>query len=225
MLGRFGPYKNAVWIMWREGEAALLEMPPHSPGQKKPWLAAASFLKKRKLKAKYAFLSHAHIDHCHSLLDFRTHFPRTRFVAHRSVAESRVIQGMEWMARNTLPPGLFGRPSLFHELFRSNLWKGELGGEPIYLIHAPKHSHSDQLVLFRGAMMTGDWFLGDLKDCNALVEPKVKKKSIDWVVRIVDKLGYHVHMMFSGHGDCLFYDVDFQEMMRKSKIDHDRQSA
>ena len=35
-------------------------------------------------------------------------------------------------------------------------------GEPLYLIHAPKHSPEDLLVIFRGAVCTGDWALGEV---------------------------------------------------------------
>ncbi|MCA9792441.1 MAG: MBL fold metallo-hydrolase [Candidatus Eremiobacteraeota bacterium] len=221
MLGPFGPYHNACWILHRGSEAAVIEMPPYRKDEQAPWLAVEKFLKARRLRLRFAFLSHAHIDHCQTLLQFRQHFPRARFVAHQSVLEAPLVARLAEAARDRLPRGLFGRPKLFHETFRSSLWSGTLGGEPVHLLHAPKHSDSDHLILFRGAMMTGDWFLGDLKDCNALVPPARKKRSISRVTKIVERLGYHVHTMYSAHGDCIYRQVDFHEMMRRSKIDHD----
>ncbi len=215
MLGPFGPYHNACWVLHRNQEAALIEMPPYRSQETPPWVVVDQFLKEHKMKLRYAFLSHAHRDHCESLLDFRRHFPQARFVAHRSVLDSHFVKRVEWSARGQAM-------KLFDETFRSLLWSGQIGGEPVHLIHAPKHSASDQLVLFRGGMCSGDWFLGDLKDCNALVAPSKKKRSIDQVVAAVRQLDYHVHTMYSAHGDCIYREVDFERMMAKSKIDHDQ---
>jgi hydroxyacylglutathione hydrolase len=109
---------------------------------------------------------------------------------------------------------------LFDQLFDGDFWRGYLGGEPIYLIHAPKHSPGDLLIIFKGAMITGDWYIGDLKDCNDLVHPMDKIRSVDRVMEIVRAMNYNIHMLFSAHGDCLYYDADFFSLMEESKIDH-----
>lgn len=205
MLGPFGPYRNACWILARGDEAAIVEMPSPKTRQARPWLAAKKTLKKLGLRAKYAFLSHAHVDHCSSIVQFREAFPQADFVAHRSVLDGRLRYQRD----------------VFDHLFRGRRWTGWLGGEPVHIIYAPKHSYSDQMIVFRGAMLTGDWFLGDLKDCNALVPPGEKIRSIEALQAEIRSLDYHVHMMFSAHGDCLYYQVDFERMMERSKIDHD----
>lgn len=110
---------------------------------------------------------------------------------------------------------------MFQEVFDGDIQMLTLEGEPLLLIHCPKHSMSDQFVIFRGTAMTGDWFLGDLKDCNALVSPPEKIRSIDRVGRWLQRLNYRVSRAFSGHGDCLYYDLDFSRMLEKSKVDHD----
>ena len=209
ILKRYGPYKNACWLLEAGDEAAVVEMPMFSGKERPPYQRVECYVRRRRLHLKYALLSHGHLDHCYSLPSFRRWFPHTRFVAHRSMVEcSHFVQ---LMARNPAMPWndwIEGRWHLFDELFDGLLWSGTLGGEPLHVIYAPKHSYTDHLILFRGAMITGDWFLGDLRDCNALVRPQDKVSAIQMATQVVSRLGYHVHMFFSAHGDCLFYDVD-----------------
>jgi len=221
ILKRYGPYKNACWLLEAGNEAAVVEMPMFTATERPPYQRVEGYVRRRKSHLKYALLSHGHLDHCYSLPSFRRWFPHTHFVAHRSMVEDRHF--IQLMARNPAMPWndwMEGRWHLFDELFDGLLWSGTLGGEPIHLIHAPKHSYTDHLIVFRGAMITGDWFLGDLRDCNAIVRPQDKVRAIQMATQAVSHLGYHVHMLFSAHGDCLFYDVDFYEMMRRSQVAH-----
>lgn len=221
ILKRYGPYKNACWILQNGGEAAVVEMPMFSPSEKPPYEKVRAFIKKRKLRLKYGIVTHGHVDHCKTLPEFRLNFPDTHFVTHRSMLEDRRFLAI--MANNPrLPLRAWNNGSfkLFDEIYPGPIWTGTLGGEPLHLIHAPKHSYTDQLLLFRGGMITGDWYLGDLRDCNALVRPEHKVQSIEQAVQIVQNLRHHVHMLFSGHGDCLYYRVDFRTMMERSKVYH-----
>jgi glyoxylase-like metal-dependent hydrolase (beta-lactamase superfamily II) len=221
ILKRYGPHKNACWVLENNGEAAVVDMPPYSAGERPPYQRAESYTRTRKLRLKYGLLSHSHRDHSLTLPYFRRWFPSTRFVGHRSLMDDR---GMAWMLSRT--PGFpfqdwaDGRFTIFDELFDGQIWTGDLGGEPLHIIHAPKHSWSDQLIIFKGAMITGDWVVGDLRDCNAIVPTDVKLESIERVKDLVKSLNYHIHMLFSAHGDCLYYDVDFFRMMERSKFVH-----
>lgn len=213
MLGPYGPYRNAVWLLVNGNEAAAVEMPPYRPRRDaRPWNAARRCLRKIGATLKYGLLSHAHMDHCLSLMAFRETFPEARFVGHRSQVESRLVARLSgW------------RPhQVFDHVFDEETHVLDLNGEPILLIHAPKHSESDQMVIYRGTAITGDWFLGDLKDCNAIVDPGRKVWSIERVQHWLRHWDYRVERAFSGHGDCLYYDVDFHRLMEKSKVDHGR---
>lgn len=212
-IGPFGPYKNAVWLFHHRGEAAIAEMPPYRNWEQKPWNAVKKYLKKHGLTLKYALLSHVHMDHCLTLPSFRNVFPDTTFVAHRSFMDSPLAWRLS--RRIGLTPW-----ELFDEVYEGDIKVLELGGEPLLLIHCPKHSQTDQFVIFRGTAMTGDWFLGDLKDCNALVHPAEKIRSVERVQSWLHRLDYSVSRAFSGHGDCLFYEVDFDRLLEKSKVDH-----
>ena len=221
ILKRYGAYQNACWLLQAGNEAAVVEMPMFKSKELPPHRRVEQYVRRRKLHLKYALLSHGHVDHCYSLPLFRNEFPKTRFVSHRAMVEDRHF--VHLMARNRFMPWhdwVEGRYRLFDELFDGPLWTGTLGGEPIHMIYAPKHSYTDHLIIFRGAMITGDWFLGDLRDCNAIVRPDDKIRSIQRAAAVVAGLNYHVHMLFSGHGDCLFYRVDFFDMMRRSLVAH-----
>lgn len=211
MLGPYGPYRNAVWLLVNGNEAALVEMPPYRPKKDaRPWNAAKRCLRKIGAELKYALLTHAHVDHCQNLIAFRQTFPEACFVGHRSQVESPLVARLSgW------------RPyDVFDRVFDGEVLMLELGGEPLLLIHCPKHSESDQFILYRGTAITGDWFLGDLRDCNAIVAPSQKVHSIVRVQRWLDRWDYRVSRAFSGHGDCLYYDVDFDRLMENSKVDH-----
>jgi hydroxyacylglutathione hydrolase len=221
MLNQYGGFKNACWILHHNGEAAVVEMPPYNKGSEKPpWEETASFVKKNKLFLKYAFLTHPHWDHCNTLPYFRVQFPQTHFVTHRSFLMDpyyRYSLGNVIIKNRHMH---LKESQLFDHIFNGDLWTGNLGGEPVHIIHAPKHSYGDQLIIFKGAMITGDWFLGDLTDCNNLVKNSDKRRSINRVMELVRELNYDIHMLFSGHGDHLFYDADFFSVMEQSKVAH-----
>lgn len=215
-LGPFGPYNNSVWLFHHGDEAAVAEMPPYRVKKDpKPWLSVKKYCRQEGLTLKYAFLSHIHMDHCLSLGDFRLAFPETVFVGHRTHLTSRLT----WRLARSIG---MRADEIFDEVYDGDIKMLDLCGEPLLLIHCPKHSDSDQFVIFRGTAMTGDWFLGDLKDCNALVHPADKIRSVERVQHWLGRLNYDISRAFSGHGDCLYYQVDFHRLLEKSKIDHDR---
>ena len=74
-----------------------------------------------------------------------------------------------------------------------------LGGEPIWLIKAPKHSPSDMVTVFRGVAMTGDIELGTLNSVNKEVSRATKAASMDYLRGSEDRTGYHVHTIISAH--------------------------
>jgi glyoxylase-like metal-dependent hydrolase (beta-lactamase superfamily II) len=75
----------------------------------------------------------------------------------------------------------------------------KLGGEPVWLIKAPKHSPSDTVIAFRGVAMTGDIELGTLDSVNREVPPEVKATSMEYLRYFPDRTGYRVHTMVSAH--------------------------
>ena len=72
-----------------------------------------------------------------------------------------------------------------------------LGGEPLWLIKAPKHSPSDTVTVFRGVAMTGDIELGTLDSVNGEVSRATKAASMDYLRGFEGRTGYHVHTIVS----------------------------
>jgi glyoxylase-like metal-dependent hydrolase (beta-lactamase superfamily II) len=74
-----------------------------------------------------------------------------------------------------------------------------LGGEPLWLIKAPKHSPSDTVTVFRGVAMTGDLELGTLDSVNREVSRATKAASMDYLRGFEDRTGCRVHTIVSAH--------------------------
>jgi hypothetical protein len=74
-----------------------------------------------------------------------------------------------------------------------------LGGEPLWLIEAPKHSLTDVVTVFRGVAMTGDIELGMLGSVNNEVSLRVKRASMKRLRNFEARSGYHVHSIVSAH--------------------------
>lgn len=221
ILKRYGQFKTACWVLHNNGEAAVVEMPPFLQKEKPPDKKAETFIKKNKLHLKYCMISHPHWDHCHSMPRFRNRFPQAEFVGHSSFLDDSYFRFvMRNLAFKRGHGFIHGGRMLFDYFIEGDFWTGYVGGEPLHVIYAPKHSYGDLMIIYKGAMITGDWFIGDLKDCNGLVKSRDKIISIDRVIKKVRQLNYHVHMLFSAHGDCLFYEADFYSVMEQCKIDH-----
>lgn len=221
ILNRYGGFSTACWLLHHGGEAAVIEMPPFNRCRENaPYNDAKEVTERHGIHVKYAFLSHAHWDHTRTLPYFRKRFPLTAFVTHASFYADRyfrsLIHSIPWRrgahSRNV--------QTHFDLVFNDVIWRGFIGGEPVYLIYAPKHSYTDILIVFKGAMITGDWYIGDLVDCNNLVRLSDKIASINTVMHLVGSLGYGVHMLFAAHGNNLLYDVDFFSVMEQCKIRH-----
>ena len=74
-----------------------------------------------------------------------------------------------------------------------------LGGEPLWLLKAPKHSPSDTITIFRGVAMTGDIELGTLNSVNDEVPQATKAASMEYLQGFEERTGYHVHTIVSAH--------------------------
>lgn len=74
-----------------------------------------------------------------------------------------------------------------------------VGGEPVWLVKAPKHSPTDVVTIFRGLAMTGDIELGILESVNDEVPLRTRAKSMRWLRDFQDRRGYHVPAVVSAH--------------------------
>jgi hypothetical protein len=74
-----------------------------------------------------------------------------------------------------------------------------VGGEPAWLIKAPKHSLTDVVTVFRGVAMTGDIELGMLESGKDEVPERTRRRSMRRLAEFCDRSGYHVHSIVSAH--------------------------
>lgn len=91
-----------------------------------------------------------------------------------------------------------------------------IGGEPCWLIKAPKHSISDVVTVFRGVGMTGDIETRQLKSVNSEVPEETKRRSMDWLRGFQGRSGYHVHTKTNAHqrAESIRQGVDWDGLFR-----------
>lgn len=87
-----------------------------------------------------------------------------------------------------------------------------VGGEPLWLIGAPKHSRTDVVAAFRGVAMTGDVELGALRSVNREVPKRVKAASMAHLRDFPARTGYHVHSVVSAHLNDLRTPVHWPDL-------------
>jgi hypothetical protein len=87
-----------------------------------------------------------------------------------------------------------------------------VGGEPLWLIKAPKHSWTDVVTVFRGVAMTGDIELGTLASLTHEVYCKTKMESMAWLRGFQDRAGSHVHSVVSAHLKDVRLEVNWPDL-------------
>lgn len=206
LVGRFGPLRTGCWLLVHHDEAAVLELPPSGWGEPSPAEAVKAALAGSPVRVRHLLCTHAHNDHLsaatfHALL---AAFPDAEPCLH--VGFRRHL-GSEFGVR------------YFADQLRLTL-----AGEPLYLVHAPKHSGTDTMVIFRGAACTGDWELGTLRSVHdwtpAWAVPTERKlESIARMERWPAENDYHIHRVYSVHATDRREGVDFPALMASTRYD------
>jgi glyoxylase-like metal-dependent hydrolase (beta-lactamase superfamily II) len=206
LLGVYGEKRAGCWLLVNGGSAAIVEMPPYNPGQFSPTIAAQIECEQRDITIEHLLCTHAHEDHASfdTLKEFHKAFPGARI-------------SLQSGFKTELPHNL--QANWFEE--RLSL---DIAGEPLHLIHAPKHSWTDTMIVFRGVMITGDWEMNTIHsvyddDAHHCVPKKTKLQSIENLKRFTIDTGYRVHKIFSSHANDRRDDVDFIELMEDTKAD------
>lgn len=87
-----------------------------------------------------------------------------------------------------------------------------IGGEPLWLVKAPKHSACDVVTIFRGVAMTGDIETGTLESVNEEVPLPTKRKSMTRLRDFPERCGYHVHSTVSAHLNSVRVGVHWPDL-------------
>jgi glyoxylase-like metal-dependent hydrolase (beta-lactamase superfamily II) len=204
LVGRYNFLQTGVWLLAHNGEAAVLELPPTSlvgfGSGADPAADAARAAGALGVTVKYLLCTHTHHDHF-SAGTFRQ--MRERFPGAEPVLQSGFRKAEDG-------PGT----RYFDDHFALGI-----GGEPLYLLHAPKHSQTDTMVLFRGAVCTGDWELGTVRTVNERVPVETRLRSCARVIDFVRHANYRVHRVYSVHANDRRENIDFPALIASTRED------
>jgi glyoxylase-like metal-dependent hydrolase (beta-lactamase superfamily II) len=203
LVGRFGFLKTGCWLLVHGHEAAVLEMPPAGWGEPTPAEAVQSALAGSPVRVTHLLCTHAHADHFSAATfhAFRAAFPDARPCLHVGFRRHIGSEYGVWY---------FDHEAELH-----------LGGEPLHLVHAPKHSGTDTMVIFRGTACTGDWELGMLRSVHDWAGWGVPKdRKLESIARMEwwpAEKEYHIHRVYSVHANDRRDGVDFPALMAATR--------
>ena len=92
----------------------------------------------------------------------------------------------------------------------------------MFLLSVPKHSVTDTMVVFRGAICTGDWELRTIHsvhDAWSGITTAQKLASIQRLIDFVTARNYRIHMVFSVHANDRQEGIDFLKLMEETRED------
>jgi glyoxylase-like metal-dependent hydrolase (beta-lactamase superfamily II) len=201
LLDRVTWIKTGVWMLVHRGEAAVLELPPAEWGSPDPVELAATGAAALSATVRFILCTHAHLDHFN--LD-TFHRMCKRFPQAEPVLQSgfRHHTGTD--------------PAITYFDADRTLF---LGGEPLHLLHAPKHSLTDTMVIFRGSVCTGDWELNTIRTVNERVPVETRLGSCARVIEFLRHANYHVHRVYSAHANDRREGVDFPALIADTQRD------
>lgn len=207
LAGRYGDFRCGCFVLEHGRSAALVEAPPWNRARN-PVNAVRRFVRARarRLAVERLLLSHSHLDHAGALAPFVSAFPEATLTLH---ARQLSDPGFHWIIRPTLPPGTRA------EVVDAPVTALDLSGEPLFLIHAPKHSWHDVMIAFRGVMITGDWWLGPGDPNPSRIPQEVCCASIERLLRFSE--GYRIHTICSAHANdirCVHFGALMESTLR-----------
>lgn len=226
LVGRFGWLETGVWLFRNDEECMILEMPDFDMDDNKnpnPWSLIQEYIQKEKLKIKFMTCTHAHLDHIDSFKQFNNAFPEIPIVWHEKFFKWGSYLGFKPFKKayhENFMQGAFdfknNPPSIICQKVPIYLWQGDcfktnIGSEPLYILHVPKHSNSDTMIIFRGTMITGDWWWGPGDPNKNRVNLDVINQSIDKLINFVKNHNYIIKNLFSVHANEFHRDLTLDE--------------
>jgi glyoxylase-like metal-dependent hydrolase (beta-lactamase superfamily II) len=200
LVGRYGNAACGTWLLENNGEVAIVETPGKCLQGRSPWDDSLSYVNHLGLNPKWIFITHPHTDHITGYHHYRQNFPTAKSLVHRTFKQIRFISLQEytWEQNN-------------EDTFNSDYTIVDLGGEPLFLIHAPKHSEQDTLIIFRGVVITGDWVIGPYDEER--IDQAEVIYNLKRVRSILKNHNYKVHTLLSAHANEARGNIDFDEIL------------
>ena len=193
-----------TWLLVHEKSCFIVDMPPKADdGTTVPADLVIQYIEDNALTPVGLTVTHHHFEHIDGVAGFWD-----------NLSENETCK---WICHESL---LQQEPRLklfFDTVFSEPVFESNIGEEPLFLVHAPKHSLSDVLVIFRGTMITGDWWLGTGDPNLNHVRPEVAIASIDLVLETLKTRNYWVHRLFPAQKEAdnldLRYDQDINAVL------------
>ncbi len=208
LIGTYEPIGAGCWLLHHNGVGAVLEMPPFDRRHQSPTeiLGQCAQAAEQPLDIRYLLCTHAHWDHFDpgTVRALLATFPHATMVLEAGFREQlRNLEGIDYF---------------------TGVRELSLGGEPLYLISAPKHSWTDTMVVFRGVIITGDWELNTIRSMHdgrggRTVPHETRLASIERLRAFQREYGYRIHKVYSVHANDRREDVDFDALMVDTKVD------
>ncbi|PKK90094.1 MAG: hypothetical protein CVV64_11285 [Candidatus Wallbacteria bacterium HGW-Wallbacteria-1] len=206
LLGRFGYATCGCFLLECNGETAIVETPVFGRTTGGPIRRAKSL----GPKPTFVLFSHSHSDHNDGMAAYSRSFPMARPMFHSSFRSDRTFM---WRLSRTK----WGQKGRTGE-FTGAIVRLHLGGEPLILIHAPKHSWTDVMVVFRGVMITGDWWLGKGDPNPNGIPHDVAVESCERLLEFGSI--YRIHTLVSAHANDIRRGVNFLKIMDETRKFH-----
>jgi hydroxyacylglutathione hydrolase len=201
-----------TWILHHGKSCFIVETPPRAiDGDTVPAELVNQCIKDNGFIPVGLTITHGHWDHVDGIdkyWDVLADFPTAPLICHESVIN--------------IAPKL---KTYFDTIFDDEIYETSIEGEPLYLIHAPKHSLSDAMILFRGTMITGDWWLGWGDPNWNNVPPATSIKSIERILDFLKSRKYVVQRLFSAHANDFRYGVNTEAVLIETRRYHEMKLA
>ncbi len=222
LVGRFGRLKTGIWLLKYKSECMLLEMPDQSDKDpfRNPWDRIAKYIEQENLHLKFMTATHSHTDHFDTYPNFHNRFPKVPIVVNRLFFHKYNLisfikpEDLDIIGNINASIEIEGVPIY---CFNEKCFETNLEGEQLFLIRAPKHSWSDTMVIFRGCIISGDWWIGPGDPNRNMIPLKTINESIDFLEAFIHKKNYHIHSLFSVHANEFRYGIDFIELMEQTR--------
>jgi len=206
ILGRFGYASCGCFLLEHMGESAIVETPVFGKSTGGP----IRRIKSLGFKPDFVLFSHSHSDHNDGMKAYSRAFPMARPLFHSSFKKDR---GFMWRVGMTR----WGQRGRLGE-FTGRSVRLNLAGEPLFLIHAPKHSWTDVMIVFRGVMVTGDWWLGRGDPNPNGIPEEIAALSCQTLMDFGRE--YQIHTLISAHANDIRRGIDFQKIMKVTRDWH-----
>ncbi len=213
---------TGIWFLRFGVECAIVEMPGTAKREhaSRPWNLIGEYIEREHLQLKFSCATHDHWDHFSIYPQFHDRFPDAPIIVHQSFFPGEALTQFftpENIAKRSLGKASLMRGGTPIYCFQGKSFETNLFGEPLYLIHAPKHCPTDMMVIFRGSMITGDWWIGPGDPNPNNVPFQTIHTSIDFLENFCRQKNYLIHNLFSVHANEFRRDINFEELMESTR--------